>query len=74
MKPRTCFECKKVIPIDSGFSFNNDCGLICSCGKIVIPTTTRAEYATVPQPAYPAYNTDNDRQKPPYVNNGHDLS
>ena len=39
MKPRTCPNCKKVIPIDQGFFFDEKLNMICDgCGKAIIAT------------------------------------
>lgn len=40
MTPRTCPNCREVIPTESGFYFDKDFNLICgNCGEIAFPAT-----------------------------------
>ena len=41
---RFCPHCLKEIPINQGFSFDDELNLICeNCGKVIFPTTTEKE-------------------------------
>lgn len=43
-KPRTCPHCKRFIPVDSGFYFDDQNNLICEeCDKVVFPASQEGE-------------------------------
>lgn len=48
--PRTCPNCKVQIPIDKGFTFDDDLNMICEkCSKIAYPVCNEAESTIIPQ-------------------------
>lgn len=54
MKPRTCPSCKKPIPVDHGFSFDENLNMICGhCGKVVVGTTWDKEPSSLTAPVFP---------------------
>jgi hypothetical protein len=57
MKPRLCPNCKKEIPEDHGFSFDEKLNMICgSCGKVVISVSWEKE--PIPEANKYHYSTD----------------
>ena len=48
IKARTCPRCKRVIPLNSGFHFDEELNLICGfCGKVAFATRQDKEFERV---------------------------
>jgi hypothetical protein len=48
-KPRTCPHCKKTIPVNRGFYFDEKLNLICgNCQKIAFPTSAISPINAIP--------------------------
>lgn len=43
-RPRTCPHCKKPIPVQKGYRFDDSMNMVCGrCGEIVFPASKEAE-------------------------------